>query len=162
MSSNLLILGAGQYGALVYEIAESLDCYEKIDFLDDHPSEKTVGVFVDSKRLIDVYDHAVVAIGNSPLRLSLLETLKKIGYTIPVLIHPKAYVSRSASIGEGSIIEPLAVVQTEACVGRGCLISAGAVVNHNAHIEDGCHIDCNATVSAGSLVECGTKIVAYG
>ena len=29
--SNLLILGAGQYGSVVYEIAESLHCYNKID-----------------------------------------------------------------------------------------------------------------------------------
>ena len=32
---NLLILGAGQHGRVAKEIAETMDCYSKIDFLDD-------------------------------------------------------------------------------------------------------------------------------
>ncbi|MBR1677729.1 MAG: acetyltransferase, partial [Clostridia bacterium] len=35
MNRNLLILGAGQYGTVVKEIAKSMECFEKIDFLDD-------------------------------------------------------------------------------------------------------------------------------
>ena len=35
-NNNLLILGAGIYGAMVYEIAEAMGCFEKIDFLDDN------------------------------------------------------------------------------------------------------------------------------
>ena len=33
---NLLIIGAGQYGMLTKELAESLNFYDKIDFLDDN------------------------------------------------------------------------------------------------------------------------------
>ena len=36
MNKNLLILGAGQYGMVAREIAESMGSFEKIDFLDDH------------------------------------------------------------------------------------------------------------------------------
>ena len=41
---NLLILGAGQYGVLAKEIAESMGCFATIAFLDDsypdcHPRE---------------------------------------------------------------------------------------------------------------------------
>ena len=32
---NLLIIGAGQYGMVAKEIAESMKCFEKIDFVDD-------------------------------------------------------------------------------------------------------------------------------
>ena len=36
---NLLIIGAGQYGMVAKEIAESMKCFEKIDFVDDvYPS----------------------------------------------------------------------------------------------------------------------------
>lgn len=34
MNHNLLILGAGQYGKVVEQIATSMCCFEKIDFLD--------------------------------------------------------------------------------------------------------------------------------
>ena len=159
MKSNLLILGAGQYGALVCEIAESLECFDKIDFLDDQTADRAVGGFGMAESLIDRYDSAIVAVGNATLRLSLTEKLKEIGYKIPTLVHSRAYVSPSATLGEGCVVEPMAAIQTKADIGRCCLISAGAVVNHNAIICDGCHIDCNATVPARAEVPIGTKIV---
>ena len=48
---NLLIIGAGQYGMVAKEIAESMKCFEKIDFVDDvYPS--TVGKICDINKLI--------------------------------------------------------------------------------------------------------------
>lgn len=35
MNKNLLILGAGQYGAAAKEVSASMGCFDKIDFLDD-------------------------------------------------------------------------------------------------------------------------------
>ena len=35
MNRNLLIVGAGIYGIVVYEIAADMRCFEKIDFVDD-------------------------------------------------------------------------------------------------------------------------------
>ena len=34
--NNLLIIGAGQYGAMIKESARALNEYDKIDFLDDN------------------------------------------------------------------------------------------------------------------------------
>ena len=44
--NNLLILGAGQFGLMVKEIAESMGCFDKIDFLDDN-NEIAVGKLCD-------------------------------------------------------------------------------------------------------------------
>jgi acetyltransferase-like isoleucine patch superfamily enzyme len=97
---NLLIIGAGQYGMVAREIAESMKCFERIDFVDDvYPS--AVGKICDIEKLIHEYDSAVVAIGNSKLRLNLIKRLCEIGYEVPSLIHEKAYVSPSAKIGIG-------------------------------------------------------------
>ena len=71
---NLLIIGAGQYGMVAKEIAESMKCFEKIDFVDDvYPS--AVGKICDINKLIHEYDSAVVAIGNTELRLNLIKGL---------------------------------------------------------------------------------------
>lgn len=35
MNKSLLILGAGQYGQVAKEIAESVGCFKRISFLDD-------------------------------------------------------------------------------------------------------------------------------
>ncbi len=36
MNKNLLIIGAGEYGQITYEIAEAMGVFKKIDFLDDN------------------------------------------------------------------------------------------------------------------------------
>ena len=154
---NLLIVGAGQYGQVAREIAESMDCFEKISFLDDkHPD--AVGRTDQYSEFAEQYPNAIVAIGRADLRLSLTQQLRDAGYQIAALNSPMAYVSASAVIREGCVIEPMAVVHTESEIGECCFISAGAVVNHNCVIGSGCHIDCHATVKSNTVLGDQTKI----
>lgn len=157
MDHNLLILGAGQYRFVVAETARAMGCYGKIDCLDDnHPD--AIGTLFDYLKFTETYDTAFVAMGNPELRLTWLEKLEMAGFHLPVLIHPKAYVSPSAMLMGGSIVEPMAVVQSNAIIKRGCLICAGSVVNHNAVVEPGCQIDCGAIVMSGGVVPMKTKV----
>ena len=146
---NLLILGAGEYGKLVKELARNK--YTTIDFLDDK-SEAAIGKLEDYKNLGDKYLNAVVAIGNNEVRMEWLGRLKEAGYNLPILLSERACVSPSAVIEEGCIIEPLSVINANAKVEKGTIISSGAVVNHNALVKQGCHIDCNAVVGADAVV----------
>lgn len=157
MNKNLLILGAGQYGQVTKEIAESMGRYDKIDFLDDVNSI-AVGSLNDYAKFAYLYKYAIVAIGNSKVRLEWLSKLEDAGYEIPTLTHPRAYISPSSKIMKGCIVEPMAVVNTGSEIGVGCIISAGAVINHNAVCSNGVHIDCNATVAANAIVPLGTKV----
>ena len=154
---NLIILGAGQYGALVYEIAQSCGLYEKIDFLDDS-CENAIGKIADYKKIIGKYNCAAAAIGNNDIRLDFLNMLKEAGFKLPAIISPRAWVSPSAKISEGVIIEPNATVSTAAEIGFGCLVSSGAVVNHNAVLCDGSHVNCNSTVTARAEVPFKKKL----
>ena len=155
--NNLLIIGAGQYGCVAKETAEAMGCYDKISFIDNN-SPLAIGKTDEVEFFLTDYANAFVAIGNSKTRLEIYDKLKKFGYTIVTLIHPKAYIAPSAKVEEGCIVEPNAVVHSNTCIGMGCLISAGAVINHNAVVEAGCHIDCNATVTARSVVKKGIKV----
>lgn len=157
MDRNLLILGAGQYGFLAQEIARAMDCFRKIDFLDDN-SPLAIGSMGDSARFLGQYSDAFVAVGNSAFRLNCIRRLLSEGFLLPVLRHPAAVVMPSARLGPGCMVEPMAVVSANTVVETGCLICAGAVVNHNAHLEPGCQIDCNATVPSNSIVPVGTKL----
>lgn len=149
---KLLILGAGQYGIVAKEIAESTQEYDAIDYLDDC-SKIAIGKIADYEKFTDTYDSAVVAIGNAEMRLKYIEKLSKAGFNVPSLIHAKACVSPSAVIGIGSFIEPLAVVHTDVTVGIGCIISAGTILNHNSRIGDGCHLNCGTIVKARAAVD---------
>ena len=157
MDHNLLILGAGQYSFVVRETARAMGCFEKIDCLDDnHPN--AIGTLSDYLKFAESYDTAFVAIGNPDLRLAWLEKLERAGYILPVLVHPKAYVSPSARVMGGSIVEPMAVVQSNAVVEKGCLICAGSIVNHNALVESGSQIDGGGIVMSNGAVPPGTKV----
>lgn len=157
MDKQLLILGAGGYGKLVQEVAQAMGAFCEIGFLDD-ANPNALGRLTDYKSFRQRYCCAFVAMGNPGLRLQWLERLEQAGYELPVLIHPRAYISPSAVLGRGSIVEAMAVVNTEAVVERGGLLCAGCVVNHNAQVQAGCQIDCNAVVAAHAIVPQGTKV----
>ena len=154
---NLVILGAGQYGHVARETAVAMGCFGEICFLDDR-SETAIGKLEDYRQLRPQYGCAFVAMGNPGLRMHWLMALEEAGYQLPVLIHPKAYVSPSAQLGKGSIAEPMVVVNAGAEVGMGTLLCAGCVVNHNACVSLCCQIDCNAVVAANAVVPEGTKV----
>lgn len=151
---KLLILGAGEYGQLVKEIARNK--YPVIDFLDDN-SEAAIGKIDDVVKYRLDYD-AIVAIGNPEKRKELFEKLESLGFDIPTIVSDKAYVSPTAEIEPGSVIEPMAVVNTGAKIKRGTFINAGAVVNHNAIVNEFCQIDCNAVVGANAEVPAGMHL----
>ena len=157
MSAKLLIFGMGQYGWVVKEVAESTGRFKAVAFLDDNNPE-ALGKFSEGKRFLAEYSHAFVAIGNPEVRLTLLDKIKAIGFTLATLISPRAYVSSSAEIGQACIIEPMAVVNANAKIGNGVFVCAASIINHNATIGDMCQIDCNATIGASAIVSRGRKV----
>ncbi len=163
---KLLIVGAGGHGKVVAETAEALG-YEEIAFLDDD-SPEAVGKIEEMQSFAARYSHAAVGIGNNRLRGELISRLRECGFRIPVLIHPTAYVSKTASIGAGTIVEPKAIVNTHSQVGEGCIISVGAIADHDTIIEDYSHINAGAIVKAGGKVEkwrkleAGEVVMGYG
>lgn len=159
MNKKLLIVGAGQYGMLSKEVAESMGVFEKIDFLDDN-NEIAIGKVNEYEKFVGDYAYAFVALGDNAFRLETIERLQRACYKIAVLVSPKAYVSPSAQLRKGTILEPMAVVQANASVSIGCLVCSGAVVKHNAFVGDGCYLDCNSIVQAGTLVPAKTKVNA--
>ena len=158
MAKKLLIIGAGGHGKVVKEIAESLG-YNDIAFLDDKSSE-AIGKIADSQNFVKDYQYAFVGIGNNKFRGELLKRLEQEGFEIPSLIHPTAYISKSAVIGKGTVVEPMAIVNANSKVGAGCIISVGAIVDHDVVLEDCVHVNAGAICKAGIFVAKETKLEA--
>ena len=154
---SILIIGAGGHGRVVAEIAEDLG-YERIGFLDDN-SETAIGKLKDMEQFTE-YGEAVCGIGNNTVRKQVLDRLEGVGYKIPCLIHPSAYISRSAVIEKGVVIEPGAVVNANSHIGYGSIISVGAIVDHDTVIGVCAHINAGAIVKAGAKVADYTRMDA--
>lgn len=155
---RLLIVGAGGHGKVVVEVAENIG-YEEIAFLDDN-SPEAIGKISEIEKFKEQYSDIFVGIGNNKLRGELIQKLQDCGYTVPALIHPSAYVSRTATIGIGIVVEPKAIVNANSHVGEGCIISVDSIVDHDVEVGVCCHINVGAIVKAGGKIEPFRKLEA--
>jgi len=148
---NIVVLGAGGYGKTVGDIAKQLG-YEPI-VLDDN-SDKSCNTFTE-------YDcPMIVAFGNNELRMQWCEKIKSAKKTLATLIHPSAYVSPKASIGEGTVILPKAIVNIGTVIEPSCIINLGAIIDHDCVIGVGSHICLGAIVKGMNHIPKCTKVEA--
>lgn len=158
--SKLLILGAGGHGKVVADCALATGLYEGIAFLDDVKiigqvvlnSSPVIGKFSDALNFVHEYSEAFVALGNNRTRIELIYNLKRMGFKVPYIIHPAAYVSQFAHIEDGTVIMPGAVVNVDAWIGAGGIINTGASVDHDCRIGIGVHLSPGARLGGTVVV----------
>ncbi len=114
------------------------------------------------------FAHALVTVGqmgSGVVRSRLFHCLKKMDFTLPVVISPLAHVSRHASIGEGTIVMHNALVNAGAHVGVNCILNTFSLVEHDATVGHGSHLSTgavlngNSTLGAGSFVGSNSTVV---
>jgi len=154
--SALLIVGAGGHGKIVADLARELGRWNRIAFLDDKfPGSDFVneweilGRIADAPRFLAEFPEAIVAIGANAVRLEVLRKMLEMGYRSPALIHPAAVVSRSATLGVGTVVCVQAAVDIDSEVGMGVIVNAGSTIAHDCRIGDGVHVSPGGRVSGG-------------
>ena len=155
---RLLIIGAGGHGAVVADAALESGNWTEIAFLDDDPSGASVldwpvvGGLEDLKTHLDAETEVVVAVGDNERRLNILDSITSNSGTLVSVVHPRACVSRSATVGEGAVLCAGAMVNARAILGRGCIVNTVATVDHDCVIGDGSHISPGANLAGGVAV----------
>lgn len=152
---SILVVGSGSFATEVEEIL-ILSGYNNIVFVDDCPEKArckpVVGKMSELAPLREKYDTAVVALGNNELRIKYTSELEKHGYIIPVLIHPRAYVSKDAVLELGCIVREFAIVGRYAHLKRACIINAGAAIDHDCVLGEGTHCLIGSVVRNKKIV----------
>jgi sugar O-acyltransferase (sialic acid O-acetyltransferase NeuD family) len=148
-----VLIGAGGHAKVVYEIAEQ----NRINF----------DGFIDPRMLSlkglkklqdnDSFESYFIGIGGVNVsqlgkRHLLYQNFKLNGSSSFKLLSPRAYVSHSAVVGNGTLVAHNAVIQADANIGENVIINTNAVVEHDAIIEDGAHIGPGAIILGGALV----------
>ena len=125
-----------------------------------------IGTDDDLPELIKEYKNVLITVGqiqHPDIRIKLYNLIKGIGGKFPVIVSPNAYVSRSALIGEGTIVMHHSVVNAEAVIGANCILNTGALVEHEATVGDHCHISTyailNGQCKVGSRTFVGSRTV---
>ena len=158
---RLVILGAGGFGRTVADVAQQTRQYSSICFLDDRAQNTAVlGKCADFLRFADDTTDFYPAFGNNEGRLRWLQQLQEAGCSIPVIVHPTAYVSPTACVAPGTVILPKAVVNTGCRIECGCIVNCGAIVDHDCVLEPGVHICLGAIVKAENKIPQMMKVEA--
>jgi acetyltransferase EpsM len=166
----VVIYGAGGQARVLLELMDRAGICPLAGLVDDNPAlhgTKIEGLTVLGSiqklgSLVRVHrmHRAVIAVGDNATRKRFAEHARSIGLRLPVLIHPNAYVSPTAHLGEGTVVLPGAVVGAHARVGELCIINTRAVVDHDCELGDCVHIAPGATVTGGVTIGNGTLIGA--
>lgn len=144
---RLLILGAGSHGQEVRELAQRLNVFREIGFLDDDAAKAgTLGPCSGLERWVEAWPAAIPAVGDRALRMRWLGELAEAGFVLPVLVHPDATVSSSAALGYGTVVCARAAVGSGAEIGPGCIISSAATIDRYVVLPPGTHVDCGQVV----------------
>ena len=163
MAGRLLILGAGGHGRAVADLA--VECgWSVAGFTDRSPGPGVLGEDGDVEDLIRAgkADAAVVGLGNTALhrRTELFELLKKAGATIPTLVHPRASVSRTCRIGDGTVVVPGVVLGAAVEVGDNVVLYSNAVAEHDCRIAAHAYLSPGAILTGAVILEEGAFVGA--
>lgn len=167
MNKNLLILSSGVLATVAKDIAEEMNCFDKIDILDEKYGlagydesyhADAIGNIDKYGSLVSEYDFAIAVFTDSDKRVEWTRKLKEARFKIVSLVSPKTALSSSSTIGEGYMIEPLAGIGVNVSVGECTIISMGAIVNHSSYVGRGCNLENNCFIKTGAYVEDGKTI----
>lgn len=164
----ILVIGAGGHARACIDVIEAHGAY-RVAGLIGLPEEAgtlvlgypVLGSDKDIPALVAKFGSAALAVGQikSPdLRISLFTQLEQLGCILPVIVSPRAYVSRHAQVGAGTIVLHGAVINAAATVGRNCIINSMALVEHDVVLDDHCHVATSAAVNSGVHIGAGTFI----
>lgn len=154
MKESCVIVGAGTYGQ-VYA-AYLKEQYDVLGFLDDDAT--LVGTLVDSfpvlgntnylEKNLDKNIAIFVPIGNNPIRVKILENVRKLGYDTPNFIHNDTQIHESVRIGRAVYILPSTSIMPFTEIGDDTMISMGVNIAHHVTIEPGCFFSQGSNIGA--------------
>lgn len=167
-ATPILLIGAGGHARACIDVIEQQNLFTVSSLVgrSDEVGGRVLGYPVlgtddDLPRLLHGHAHALVAVGQiktAEPRIRLFDSLLRAGCELPVIVSPRAYVSRHATLGPGTIVMHGAMVNAGAVVGRNCIINSQSLVEHDSIIGDHCHIATAAVVNSGAHIGSATFI----
>lgn len=152
---DLILIGGGGHCKSVIEAAESAG-YNILGVLDMPEdvgkkilSTQVIGTDDDIPAYVDKAEFVITVgfIKNPSTRIKLYNKVKEVGGKFATIIASTAYVSKYATIGEGTVVLHRAFVNAGAKVGRNVILNTATNIEHDAVIGDHCHISTGTMVN---------------
>ena len=159
---EIILIGAGGHARSCIDVIEAKGKFKIAGFIEKNNSNlkenlnyPILGTDDELESLRIKYSFALVTIGQikSPQkRIKLFSLLTKLNFKLPIIISPKAYISKHSTIGQGTIVMHNSIVNANTIVGENCIINNKALVEHDVVVGNHCHISTGAIINGSVLV----------
>lgn len=165
----VVVYGSGGHAAVIVDIIECLPslrvggvCDHEADRLGVHFLGYTVGAPDD----YPLEWPFVVGLGDNQERAQRVAELAARGRGfVAALVHPRACVSRHATLGEGTVVMAGAVINPRSTLGSHVIVNTRASIDHDcvlgdyAHISPGANVAGRVSVGAFTQVGIGASVI---
>lgn len=162
---SLILIGAGGHAHACIDVIEQHGGYQIAGLIgmpdemhDRHLGYAVIGTDTNLPELAKTIPYALITLGQIKTpehRTRLYQQVVALGFQLPTIIAPSAFVSRHAVIGAGTIVMHCAIVNAGAIVGENCIINTRALLEHHATVADHCHISTGAIINGNTAIGSG-------
>jgi sugar O-acyltransferase (sialic acid O-acetyltransferase NeuD family) len=162
MKQQIIALGGGGHFRSCADVITEHGIFSIAGIVDKENSSNAIaiaypilGTDADIPLLVSKFKNVIITLGHMPKslrRIALYELCKQYNAVLPVIISPRAYVSQSAVLQEGTIVFHSAVVNAQATIGVCTIINTQALVEHDSHIGNHCHLSTGTLINGGVTI----------
>ncbi|CAD7288709.1 NeuD/PglB/VioB family sugar acetyltransferase [Campylobacter suis] len=162
MKENIVLIGGGGHARSCIDVIELENRFNIIGIVDNGLKKGTkvldyevLGSDSDLPEIFKICKNALICIGQIKTpepRIKAYELALSLGFKLPSIISPLAYVSKYADVQDSSIIMHHAFINAGAKIGKNCIINSKALIEHDAVIGDHCHISTASVINGGVSV----------
>ncbi|HZZ26612.1 MAG TPA: acetyltransferase [Pirellulales bacterium] len=164
---ELIVVGAGGHAKVVISSLRASGWEVRAVYDDDRKkwNRKIMGINIEGPiEKLSEPDHfpAVIAVGDPLFRQYLAERYDRDWVTV---LHPRAYVDATATVGPGSVVFAGAIIQPDVVIGAHAIINTSASIDHDcaiadyAHMAPGAHLAANVHVQRGAFLGTGAHVI---
>lgn len=179
-ANQLFIVGGGGHATTCAEVIQSQGRFNIIGFVDKDMNAPLsvlgfsyLGEDSQIEKLLKSGRSVAIGVGqimSADLRQNIFEFLNEYNAHMPIIKASTSYVSKSATLGEATMIFHKSVVNIGSQIGVNCIINTAAVIEHGSVIGHHTHIGPGAIVlgdakvgercfiGAGAVIFQGTNI----
>jgi acetyltransferase EpsM len=155
----LVVLGATEFSAEIADVIADAPDFEVAAFVENDVPERAGGtldgipvLWIDEAAELAATHVAVCGLATTR-RSRFTDQAAKLGFRFATVTHPTAHVSRTSTLGAGTVVGAGVVIAAHTRIGRHVIVNRGALVGHHTVIGD--HVSLNPGANVAGLCTIG-------